>query len=178
MDKWEDYPIKVLGIAPLIMVMLSTVSSFSSTCGCFLRVERSFSRTISLLFSLSSLWTASQANGSLPANSGASTHLGLKGLHAQEKGGPNRHYGGPGRPAWADWPRPILARFGRPFAPVGPHVFMHFAPPFAPFWRCHPRVQDEGSPCMKSGLLRFNPRGCSFVTLWSLPPLGVISSSS
>jgi hypothetical protein len=31
---------------------------------------------------------------------------------------------------------------------------------------------------MKFGLLRFNPRGCSFVTLRSLPPLGVISSCS
>jgi hypothetical protein len=31
---------------------------------------------------------------------------------------------------------------------------------------------------MKFGLLRFNPRGCSFVTLPSLPPFGVISSSS
>jgi hypothetical protein len=31
---------------------------------------------------------------------------------------------------------------------------------------------------MKFGLLRFNPRGCSFVILRSLPPLGVISSSS
>jgi hypothetical protein len=31
---------------------------------------------------------------------------------------------------------------------------------------------------MKSGLLRFNPRGCSFVTLRSLPPLGLITSSS
>jgi hypothetical protein len=29
MDKWEDYPIKVLGIAPLIIVMLPPVSSFS-----------------------------------------------------------------------------------------------------------------------------------------------------
>jgi hypothetical protein len=35
---------------------------------------------------------------------------------------------GPGRPAWAGWPRPIPAWFGRPFAPVGPHAFMHFAP--------------------------------------------------
>jgi hypothetical protein len=42
---------------------------------------------ISLLFSLSSLWTASRANGSLPVNGGASTYLGLKDLHAQEKGG-------------------------------------------------------------------------------------------
>jgi hypothetical protein len=31
---------------------------------------------------------------------------------------------------------------------------------------------------MKSSLLGFNPRGCSFVTLQSLSPLGVISSSS
>jgi hypothetical protein len=31
---------------------------------------------------------------------------------------------------------------------------------------------------MKFGLLRFNPRGCSFVALRSLPPLEVISSSS
>jgi hypothetical protein len=31
---------------------------------------------------------------------------------------------------------------------------------------------------MKFGLLHFNPRGCSFVTLRSLPPLGVILSSS
>jgi hypothetical protein len=41
---------------------------------------------ISLLFSLSSLRTASRANGSLPANGGASTYLGLKDLHAQEMG--------------------------------------------------------------------------------------------
>jgi hypothetical protein len=46
MDKWEDYP---------IMVTLPTVSSFS-TCGCFLRVEHSFSRMISLLFSLACVW--------------------------------------------------------------------------------------------------------------------------
>jgi hypothetical protein len=31
---------------------------------------------------------------------------------------------------------------------------------------------------MKFSLLRFNPRGRSFVTLRSLPPLGVISSCS
>jgi hypothetical protein len=51
-------------------------------------------------------------------------------------------------------------------------------PPLEPFWRCHPRIQDGGSPYMKFGLLRFNPRGCSFVTLRSSPPLEVISSSS
>jgi hypothetical protein len=31
---------------------------------------------------------------------------------------------------------------------------------------------------MKFGLLRFNPRGCSFIALWSMPPLEVISSCS
>jgi hypothetical protein len=35
---------------------------------------------------------------------------------------------GPGRPAWADRPRPIPTWFGCPFAPVGPHAFVHFAP--------------------------------------------------
>jgi hypothetical protein len=35
---------------------------------------------------------------------------------------------GLGRPAWADGPRSTLARFGRPFAPMVPHAFMHFAP--------------------------------------------------
>jgi hypothetical protein len=46
----------------------------------------------------------------------------------QEKEGRTDLRSGPSRPAWADRPRPIPARFGRPFAPVGPHVFMHFAP--------------------------------------------------
>jgi hypothetical protein len=62
------------------------------------------------------------------ANGGASTNLGLKILRVQEKGGRTDPGSGPGRPAWADRPRPIPARFGRPFAPVGPHVIMHFAP--------------------------------------------------
>jgi hypothetical protein len=124
MDKWEDYPIKVLGIAPLVMVVLPTVSSFSSTCGCFLRVERSFSQTISLLFSLYLV----------DGFSGEWRHLhilGLKNLRVQGKGGGGGRTdppSGPGLPDRADRPRRILARFGRPFAPVGPHVFMHFAP--------------------------------------------------
>jgi hypothetical protein len=54
--------------------------------------------------------------------------LGLKVLRVQEKGGRTNPRSGPGRPAWADRPRSIPAQFGRPFAPVGPHVFMHFAP--------------------------------------------------
>jgi hypothetical protein len=36
MDEQGDYPIKVLIMAPLIMVSLSTVSSFFSMRGCFL----------------------------------------------------------------------------------------------------------------------------------------------
>jgi hypothetical protein len=112
------------------------------------------------------------------ANGGTSRDLGLKILRVQGKGGRTDVGRGPGRPAWADRPRPIPARLGRPFATVGPQVIMHFSPPFAWFWRHHPRVQDRGSPCMKFGLLRFNPQGCSFVALRSSSPLEVISSSS
>jgi hypothetical protein len=133
---------------------------------------------ISLLFSLSSLRTASRATGSLPANVGTSTYLGLKDLHAQEMGGrtdPGVGQAGRPRPTGPDlsWPDSV--------APLLLWVLMSLCtllPPFAPFWWCHPRVQDGGSSCMKFGLLRFNPRRCSFVTLRSLPPLGVISSSS
>jgi hypothetical protein len=113
-------------VAPLIMVMLPTVSSFS-TCGCFLRVERSVLRTISLLFSLACGWPLGRMALCL-ANGDASSNLGLKDLRVQEKGGRTDPWSGPARPAWANRPRPIPARFGRLFAPVGPHVFMHFAP--------------------------------------------------
>jgi hypothetical protein len=127
MDKWEDYPIKVLDMAPLIMVTLPTVSSLFSTCGFFLRVERSSSEDLHSL-SLTCGWPLG-ANGSLPANGGTSTNLGLKILRVQGKGGGRSDAGtGPGRPAWADRPRPITALLGRPFAPVGPHAFIHFAP--------------------------------------------------
>jgi hypothetical protein len=61
------------------------------------------------------LWP-SQANGSLHVNGGASTSLGLHHLHAQEMVG------------WTNWPRPISARFGRPFTHVGPLDILHFAP--------------------------------------------------
>jgi hypothetical protein len=89
--------------------------------------------------------------------------------------------GGPNRP-WKSV-RPTGPGPSRPgsVAPSLPWVLMYlctFPPPLALFGRCHPRVQDGGSPCMKSSLLRFNPRGCSFVTLRSLPPLEVILSSS
>jgi hypothetical protein len=57
----------------------------------------------------------------------------LQGLKVEDpsgarKGGRTDPGTGPGRLAWADRPRPIPPRFGRPFAPVGPCVIMHFAP--------------------------------------------------
>jgi hypothetical protein len=116
----------VLDIAPLIMVTLLTVSSFFSTCGCFPRGGRSPSGDLPPL-SVACGWPPG-ANGSLPANGGASRALGLKILWVQAKGGRTDPQSGLGRPAWADRPRTISARFGRPFAPVGPQVIMHFAP--------------------------------------------------
>jgi hypothetical protein len=117
------------GVFLLLRGCLGRASTSSSTCGCFLRVERSFLWMISLLFSFSSLWTTSQANGSFPANGGTSTYLGLTHLHTQETGDRTAlGMGQASRPAWADQPRPISARFWRPFAHVGPLVIMYFAP--------------------------------------------------
>jgi hypothetical protein len=115
----------VLDIAPLIMVTLPTVSSFFSTCGCFLRGGRSPSEDLP---PLSSLWMASWCEWLSSANGGTSRVLGLKILRVQGKGGRTDPQSGLGGPAWADRPKPISARFGRPFAPVGPHALMHFAP--------------------------------------------------
>jgi hypothetical protein len=176
MDKWEDYPIKVLHIAPLIMVMLPTVSSFFSTCGCFLQDGRSSSRDLPPL-SLACGWPLG-ANGSLPANGSTSKTLGLKILRVHGKGGSNQpSVGQAGRLGPTG---PGLSQPGS-VAPSLPWVLRWLCTlllPFAWFWRCHPHVQDGGSPCMKFGLLRFNPRGCPFVALRFLPPLEVVSSSS
>jgi hypothetical protein len=111
-----------LDMAPLIMVTLPTVSSFFSTCGCFLRDGWSFFEDLPPL-SLACGWPIG-VNGSLSLLPMAAPSRTLgKVLRVHEKGG------------WTDprsgqvgQPRPIPARFGRPFAPVGPHVFMHFAP--------------------------------------------------
>jgi hypothetical protein len=82
------------------MVFLLTVSSFFSTCGCFLRGGRSPSGDLPPL-SLACGWPPG-ANGSLsPANGGASRVLGLKILRVQGKGGRTGHRSGLGRPAWA-----------------------------------------------------------------------------
>jgi hypothetical protein len=107
-------------------VMLPTVSSSFSTCGCFLRVERSFSEDLPPL-SLACGWPLG-ANGSLYCEWRRLHELRVENPSGARKGGPNRPRSGPGWPVWADRPRPIPARFGHPFAPVGPYVFMHFAP--------------------------------------------------
>jgi hypothetical protein len=78
---------------------------------------------ISLLSFISSLWTTSRANGSLPANGGAHTCLGLHHLHTQEMGDRTASVMGQ-----AGRPRLISTRFSRPFAPVGPFDILHFAP--------------------------------------------------
>jgi hypothetical protein len=81
----------------------------------------------------------------------------LQGLRVEDpsgarKGGQNDPGTGPGWPAWADRPRPIPARLGRPFAPVGPQVIMHFAP----------------SICMISTMSSSRPRWRFFVhEVWS-----------
>jgi hypothetical protein len=176
MDEQGDYPIKVLDIAPLIMVSLPMVSSFFSTRGCFLRGGRSPSGDLPPL-SLACGWPLG-ANGSLSVIGGASRVLGLKILRVQGKGGQTDHRGGLGRPTWADRPRPISARFCRPFAPVGPQVIMHFAPS-----TCMILTMSSSRPRWRFSLhevqsFMLQSPGVVLVTLRSLPPLEVISSSS
>jgi hypothetical protein len=96
--------------------------------------------------------------------------LGLKYLRMQRKGGPNRPLewarpAGLGRLAQAH-PDPVQS----PLRSRGSSCIYALCP-----LHLH---QDGGSSCMKFGILRFNPRGCSFVTFRSLRPLGVISTSS
>jgi hypothetical protein len=67
------------------------------------------------------------ANGSLSCEWRHLHELRVEGPSGARKGGGTDPRSGSGRPAWADRPRPIPTRFGRPFAPVGPHVFMNFA---------------------------------------------------
>jgi hypothetical protein len=85
------------------MVTLPTVSSFFSTCGCFLRGGRSPSGALHPL-SLACGWPPG-ANGSPPANGGASRALGLKILRVQGRGLNRRRKwsrtAGLGRPAQA-----------------------------------------------------------------------------
>jgi hypothetical protein len=101
MDKWEDYPIKVLDMAPLLMVTLPTVSSSFSTCGCFLRVERSFSEDLPPL-SLACGWPLG-VNGSLYCKWRRLHELRVEAPSGARKGGPNQP---------PEWARP--AGLGRP----------------------------------------------------------------
>jgi hypothetical protein len=107
------------------MVTLPTVSSFISTCGCFLRGGRSPSGDLPPL-SLACGWPPG-ANGSPPCEWRRLQGFRVEDPSSARKGGPNRPPNWAGPPAWADRSKPISARFGRPFAPVGPQVIMHFA---------------------------------------------------
>jgi hypothetical protein len=158
------------------MVSLPTVSSFFSTWGCFLRGGWSPSGDLPPL-SLACGWPPG-VNGSLPHEWRHLQGFRVEDPSGARKGGPNRPPEWLGRPAWADRPRPILARFGRPFAPVGPQVIMHFAPSTCmiltmsssrPRWRFS--AHEVWSFTLQSP-------GVFLVALRSLPPLEVISSSS
>jgi hypothetical protein len=115
----------VLDNSPLIMVTLPTVSSFFSTCGFFLRGGRSPSRDLP---PLSSLWMASWCEWLCPLRMVAPQGFRVEDPSGARKGGRTDAGSGLGRPAWANCPRPILVRYGCPFAPMGPQVIMHFAP--------------------------------------------------
>jgi hypothetical protein len=128
----------VLDIAPLIMVTLPTVSSFSfgvswQGLDVLLHLWLLPSSRVILLANdlsplLSSLWMASRANGSLSLCEWCRLHvLRVASSSRSRNGGLNRHRNGPGQLAWADRPRPILSRFGHPFAPVSPLDILHFA---------------------------------------------------
>jgi hypothetical protein len=80
------------------------------------------------LLSLSSLWMASWYEWLSPCEWRHLQGFMVGDPSGARKGGRTDPQSGLGRPAWADRPRPISARFGHPFAPVGPHAFMHFAP--------------------------------------------------
>jgi hypothetical protein len=166
----------VLDIAPLIMVTLPTVSSFFSNCGWFLRDGRSPSGYLPSL-SLACGWPPG-ANSSPFREWWRLQDFRVEDPSGARKGGWTNsgvdQAGRPG-PTGPGPPRPGSVAHSLPW------VLMHLCTlplPLAWFWWCHPRVQDGGSPCMKFGLLCFNPRGCSFVALRSSPPLEVISSSS
>jgi hypothetical protein len=159
------------------MVSLSTVSFFFSMCGCFLRGGSSPSGDPPPL-SLTCGWPPG-VNGYLLCE-----WRRLQGFRVEDPSGARK--GGteptPGV-SWAGRPGPTGLGPSRPDSVASslPWVLKWLCtlpPPLAWFWRCHPRIQDGGSLRRKFGLIRFNPRGCSFVALRSLPLLEVISSCS
>jgi hypothetical protein len=158
------------------MVSLPTVSSFFSTRGCFLRGGRSPSRDLPPL-SLACGWSPG-ANGSLPVDWRCLQGFRVENPSGARKGGRTGHRSGLGWPAWADRPGPSSARFGRPFAPVGPHVIMHFAPS-----TCVILTMSSSRPRWRFSshevrYLTLQSLGVFLVALRSSPPLEVISSSS
>jgi hypothetical protein len=125
MDKWEDYPIKVLDMALLIMVTLPTVSSLFSICWCFLRVGRSSSGDLPPL-SLACGWPLG-GNDSLSCEWRRCHELRVEDLSGARKGGPNRCWkwarpAGLGRSAQAH-PGPIQS----PIQSRGSSCILHFA---------------------------------------------------
>jgi hypothetical protein len=116
----------VLGIAPLIMVTLPTVSSLFSTCGCLLRDGRSSSRDLPPL-SQACGWPPG-VNGSLLCEWRCLQDFRVEDPSGARKGGPNRppewaRPAGLGQPAQAP-PGPVRS----PLRSCGSQVIMHFAP--------------------------------------------------
>jgi hypothetical protein len=100
------------GVFLLLRGCLGRASTSSSTCGCFLQVERSFSRMISLLFSL---LMASRANGSLSLCEWQCLHVfRVDSSSPQETGAePPRGWAGP-----TGLGRPTQAHFGPVRSPL------------------------------------------------------------
>jgi hypothetical protein len=78
--------------------------------------------------SLTSLWTASWCEWLSLCEWRHLQDFWVENPSGARKGGRTDVGSGLGRPTWADRPRPIPARLGHPFAPVGPQVIMQFAP--------------------------------------------------
>jgi hypothetical protein len=108
-------------MAPLIMVTLPTVSSFFSTCGCFLRDGRSSSGDLPPL-SLACRWPL-DANGSLSCE-----WRRLQGLRVEDPSGARK--GGANRPS--EWAR--TTGLGRP-------AQAHSGP-------ARPPLRSRGSSCI------------------------------
>jgi hypothetical protein len=126
------------------------------------------------LLSLSSLWTASWCEWLSP-----SVEWRRPGFWGSRSFGCKENRTEPATGVgWAGRPGPTSARFGRPFAPVGPHEIMHFSPStcmilttssLRPRWRFS--AHEVRSFTLQSS-------GVFLVALRSLPPLEMISSSS
>jgi hypothetical protein len=79
--------------------------------------------------SLSNLWTASWCEWiSLLCEWRRLEGFRVEDPSGARKGGPNQRRNWAGPVGLGHRPRPNSARFGCPFAPVGPQVIMHFAP--------------------------------------------------